>query len=197
MLDAARDLVGTGSVGDFLTGEWLGHPLHPMLVDLPVGFWTSGVMIDLLMPRRGHDAARKLIGLGVVTAVPAALAGWADASRRDASADRRVSIVHAASMASATMMFAVSWQARRRDHHAVGKAWALLGSIAATAGGALGGHLAFGALTEAAVPEPLTPNRQGPSRQGPKDMARRDEDWLKPDSNVTCWRIPCLLLPDQ
>jgi len=42
------------------------------------------------------------------------------------------------------VMFAASWRARRKNHHLRGKVWGLLGSTAATAGAAFGGHLAFG-----------------------------------------------------
>jgi len=143
LLTPARDLLGSGPIGDVLTGRWLGHPLHPVLVDLPIGFWTSGVTLDVVMPRRGHDAARKLIGLGVLFALPAALSGWADASRRETPEERRTAIVHAACNGSATLMFAASWRARRKNHHLRGKVWGLLGSTAATAGAAFGGHLAF------------------------------------------------------
>ena len=97
VLTAARDLVGSGPVGEALTGGWLGYPLHPVLVDLPIGFWTSGVTLDVLMPRRGHDAARKLIGLVYPVAVPVALSGLADASQRETpkSDGRRSSTPHA------------------------------------------------------------------------------------------------------
>ena len=29
-----------------LGGDWLGHPLHPLLTDLPIGFWTSSFVLD-------------------------------------------------------------------------------------------------------------------------------------------------------
>lgn len=38
---AAR-LIQPGKVRDGLHGVWLGHPLHPMLVQAPVGTWLSG-----------------------------------------------------------------------------------------------------------------------------------------------------------
>ena len=31
---------------DFLHGAWLGHPLHPVLTDVPVGAWTTAVVLD-------------------------------------------------------------------------------------------------------------------------------------------------------
>ena len=37
---AAR-LIRPGKLRDVLHGVWLGHPLHPMLVQVPVGAWLS------------------------------------------------------------------------------------------------------------------------------------------------------------
>jgi hypothetical protein len=34
-------LLPPGRVRDALHGVWLGHPLHPVLVQLPVGTWLS------------------------------------------------------------------------------------------------------------------------------------------------------------
>src|SRR3569833_2789463 len=34
------------AVKDFLHGTWLGHPLHPVLVQLPVGSWLSAGLLD-------------------------------------------------------------------------------------------------------------------------------------------------------
>src|SRR5580704_12933319 len=64
-----------GPVKDALSGTWLGHALHPMLSDLPIGFWTSSLVLDLVPGHKYDDAARALIGLGILSAVPTALAG--------------------------------------------------------------------------------------------------------------------------
>src|SRR5260370_7310349 len=29
-------------------GTWLGHPLHPVLTDIPIGAWTLAVLFDIL-----------------------------------------------------------------------------------------------------------------------------------------------------
>ena len=29
-------------------GRWLGHPLHPALSDLPIGFWAGSMLLDLI-----------------------------------------------------------------------------------------------------------------------------------------------------
>ena len=41
---------------DVLSGTWLGHPLHPALSDLPIGFWTSSFVLDLAV---GGDAEQR------------------------------------------------------------------------------------------------------------------------------------------
>jgi hypothetical protein len=33
--------VPDGNVRDLLEGHWLGHVLHPVLSDVPIGTWTS------------------------------------------------------------------------------------------------------------------------------------------------------------
>ena len=57
---------------------WLGHPLHPLLTDLPIGFWTSAFVLDLVGGPGSRDASRQLVAWGVVSAVPTAAAGLAD-----------------------------------------------------------------------------------------------------------------------
>ena len=76
---ATKKVVDAGlpnpEVRDALHGVWLGHPLHPALILLPMGSWISASVLDFLPGRR--DAARTLVGLGVLTVAPTALAGWA------------------------------------------------------------------------------------------------------------------------
>ncbi|MCD0166424.1 hypothetical protein IHN58_12265, partial [Deinococcus sp. 12RED42] len=46
-------------VMDALHGEWLGHPLHPILVHLPLGGWMIAAALDHLPARSpgANDAA--------------------------------------------------------------------------------------------------------------------------------------------
>src|SRR6478609_1593350 len=126
--------VGRGDLQDALTGRWLGHALHPMLTDLPIGFWTSAFTLDLVGGRRGRAAAQRLVGLGVLSALPAIASGAADWSDTY-GAERRVGTVHAALNTAALACFAFSWNARRRGRHAKGVLWGLAGSAVATGGG--------------------------------------------------------------
>jgi hypothetical protein len=73
---AARS-IRPGRIRDALHGVWLGHPLHPVLVQLPVGAWLSASALDLLVPR-ADAAARRLVAAGLVAAAPAVVAGAVD-----------------------------------------------------------------------------------------------------------------------
>jgi len=129
-----------GPVKDALSGTPLGHTLHPMLTDLPIGCWTSAMVLDFIGGRAARPAAQRLIGLGVLSALPTAASGasdWSDTSGTTA----RVGAAHAVSNSVALACYAASWAARRRGHHYRGVALSVLGAGAATVGGYLGGHL--------------------------------------------------------
>src|SRR5699024_8309736 len=116
---------------------------HPMLNDLPIGFWTSSWVLDLIGGQRSRAAADRLLGLGVVSAIPAAITGLADRDRLDD--DRRpLANVHAGFNAAAIGIYGVSWLLRRRGARKSGVAIAQLGALAATAASVLGRELAFG-----------------------------------------------------
>src|SRR5215218_3409711 len=72
---AFSNVVRPGRTKDLLAGTWLGHPAHPMLTDLPIGAWTSALILDLVAGRQARRAADALVGVGVLTAVPTAMTG--------------------------------------------------------------------------------------------------------------------------
>jgi nitrite reductase/ring-hydroxylating ferredoxin subunit/uncharacterized membrane protein len=135
-----RRAVGSDELRDALTGRWLGHALHPMLTDLPIGFWTSAFTLDLLGGRKNRAAAQRLVGFGVLSALPAIATGATDWSDTTDEA-RRVGLVHAALNTAALVCFTASWTARRKGRHGRGILYGLAGSAVATGGGYLGGHL--------------------------------------------------------
>lgn len=143
--DAGRRL-DSSAAGGVLRGDLIGHAVHPALTDLPIGCWTSAMLVDLIGGRAGRLAARRLVALGVLFVVPTVATGLVDISRSEEPA-RRVGVVHASANALATVLFALSWRARRRGHQARGVALSGVGAAVATVGGMLGGHLAFGPST--------------------------------------------------
>ena len=138
LVDAA---FATGTRGEVLRGDWLGHALHPVLTDVVLGTWASATILDLVGGRESQPAAQRLLGVSLLAVGPTAWSGWAEwATATDR--DKRVGVVHAATNAVAIGIFASSWLARRRGEHAVGVRRSLTGAAVAAAGGYLGGHLA-------------------------------------------------------
>lgn len=140
-----RSLESTGA-GPALRGDWLGHPVHPLLTDLPIGFWTSAWVLDF-GGARARRAADALIAAGLVSVAPTALAGLADWAERDRR-DRRLGLAHLAANVTATWLYAASLANRWRGHRIRGVALSWAGASAATVGGYLGGHLAFGTVDQ-------------------------------------------------
>ncbi|HLL64184.1 MAG TPA: DUF2231 domain-containing protein [Micromonosporaceae bacterium] len=137
---------------DLLHGVWLGHPLHPILVQLPVGAFLSTAVLDLLPGQR--RAATTLVGVGTAATLPAAVAGlndWASLAREQ----RRVGLVHAAANTVALALYAGSLAARLRGRQGRGRLLAYCGLAAAGSGAYLGGHLSYkeGAGVNHALPD--------------------------------------------
>jgi uncharacterized membrane protein len=68
---------------DFLKGKWLGHPLHPILVHIPMAMWPSALVFDILSQRQiGGNAMVQLsfyaIAFGLAAALLAAPTGLVD-----------------------------------------------------------------------------------------------------------------------
>jgi uncharacterized membrane protein len=145
-------VVGRGAARDVLGGKWLGHPIHPALVMIPIGTWSSAVALDLA----GHQpaAARRLIALGTAAAPAAIATGWSDWSTLN-TVQRRVGLLHAGANATAVILFSLSYWRRKTATDAFARRTALLGLLAAGGGGAIGGHLVYrlGANVTANQPE--------------------------------------------
>src|SRR5919202_4848164 len=130
------------AVKDLLSGTWLGHALHPLLQLAPLGTWMSAVLLDLT--GGDEDAADRLLGVGLLAAIPTVASGLTDWSDTVAREDvRRVGLVHASSNATGLALFVASLAARRRGARGRGKLLALAGMGAVGVGGYLGGHLSY------------------------------------------------------
>src|SRR3954449_12082611 len=93
-----RSLKSPPKINEALSGTWLGHPVHPLLIVLPMGSWISGVTLDWLGGKDTHGAADLLLGAGVATAIPTVATGYADWADTEPASDRvrRIGLVHAA-----------------------------------------------------------------------------------------------------
>ena len=124
-----------------LTGAWLGHSLHPAMTDLPIGAWVSATLLDLLGPEGSEEAATRLVGIGILGSLPAALSGLADWRSLSKPTDRRVGVAHAAGNSAALVAYAGSWVARRSGRHRLGVVLGLAGVGLSGSAAYLGGHL--------------------------------------------------------
>ena len=136
-----------GPAKDFLHGKWLGHPLHPALTDIPVGAWTTALVLDALKivtDEKGvGDAADLAIAVGLLGAVGSAITGVTDWSETDGRA-KNVGLLHGLLNLGAAGLYTASLIARRRKSRDTGVALSMLGYAIASFSAYLGGHLVFG-----------------------------------------------------
>lgn len=126
-------------IKDFLNGTWFGHPLHPVMVLLPIGAWSTAALLDLLGEARAADVA---IGMGVVTSLPTAAAGiaqWQDIGGRP----RRMGLMHALLNGTALGCYVGSLLARRGGSRGLGVALSTIGLGIVGWSGYLGGELSY------------------------------------------------------
>jgi nitrite reductase/ring-hydroxylating ferredoxin subunit/uncharacterized membrane protein len=135
-----RRVIRPGVAEDVLSGTPVGHPLHPALVAVPIGAWTTALALDLT----GGDevAARRATALGTLSALPAALTGAND-WLTTAGPERRVGLVHAAANYAGLFLQVGSWVARRRGRRVTGAALSAGAMTFVGAAGWLGGHLSY------------------------------------------------------
>ena len=135
-------IVRPRAVRNLLSGTYVGHPLHPMLTDLPIGAWGMSVVLDAVGGPAAESAADLLVEVGVAAAVPTAASGLNDWSYTNGR-ETRVGLVHAMAMTTALSLYVASAAARARGSRRGGKALGLAGFAVLLTGGYLGGHLSF------------------------------------------------------
>lgn len=176
-VDALRPVVlaalhAQPKIAALLHGKPIGHAAHPLTTDLPIGFWASATVLDLT-PAGGagrRAAADLLLGLGILSAVPAAVTGladWAVSDRRTL----RVGTVHGMLNNVALGLYGTSWLLRRGGHRGLGVAVSLGAGGVLGASAYLGGHMAsrLGSPPKSASGPAEPAGREG---QAPADAAR-------------------------
>jgi nitrite reductase/ring-hydroxylating ferredoxin subunit/uncharacterized membrane protein len=126
----------------FFHGTWLGHPLHPLLTDVPVGGLTIALILDLLGIYDGANWAT-LLGFGGL--ILAAIAGFVDLDETDGKT-RQYAGVHASLMLVAMAFYLFSLAVRfgytpGTPYHAT--LTAALGYLFIVMGAYIGGDLVF------------------------------------------------------
>ena len=170
VVDRARPVVLSAlraqpRVAALLHGRPIGHAAHPLTTDLPIGFWASSTVLDLVPGGDGRRRASDLLlGLGVLSAVPAVVTGladWAVSDRRTL----RVGTVHGALNDVALGLYGTSWLLRRGGHRGLGVA------VSLGAGGVLGVSAYLGGHMASRLGSPPT-TASGPGEPAPEPRPR-------------------------
>lgn len=133
-------------IQNFLHGVWLGHAVHPVLTDIPVGAWTVACVLDLIEDTTGtrqySAGADAALNIGLIGAVGAAVTGvtdWKDISQEA----RRTGLVHGILNGAATVLYAASAIQRARRNRGAARALSYAGYALAFGSAWLGGHLVY------------------------------------------------------
>ena len=145
-LHKAFEFKGGRQAKNFLHGTWIGHPLHVILTDLPIGAWTAAIVFDVLdsMSTRAsyRVAADTSVAIGLVGALGAAATGLTDWQDIDPPA-RRIGLVHGLLNVASVALFGGSFLARRSGSRTTGRSLAALGYAVSAAAARLGGNLVY------------------------------------------------------
>src|SRR5438067_704662 len=132
----------TRKIKDMLNGTWLGHSLHPVLTDVPLGAWSSTMLLDLVWLSnedegiaRGSDLS---LLLGLLGATGAAVTGVTDWSDLDGT-DRRVGFLHGLLNGSIAILNLASLVLRLRGKRHAGVALSTTGYVVSLFSAYLGG----------------------------------------------------------
>jgi uncharacterized membrane protein len=141
-------------VSPLLAGPY-GHPIHPMLVTVPIGAWLASLVFDIGSHIAGNpgtlaDGSQWLIAIGVIGALAAACAGFLDLfAIPTATRAFRTALVHMSLNLAVTAAYAGNFAWRHGDYghgHAVAGGQLALSAVslaALSASGFLGGKLAY------------------------------------------------------
>ncbi len=136
-------LPGGQKTVDFLNGKAIGHPLHPILTDLPIGAFHLAMLFDISTTGRkeASPTATKLLAIGLAAVPMTALSGAVDWQHTQGST-RRVGMGHIALNSLGSTFLAASLVSRLTGR---GPARSLnyLGNGILALSAYLGGHLVF------------------------------------------------------
>jgi uncharacterized membrane protein len=126
-----------------------GHPIHPMLIPFPIGFFVGALICDIIS--HWGDAvfwprmSVVLIGFGIVAALVAAVFGFVDyATAPMSEAPKKTATIHMALNLLVVLIFALAFYVRLGNATStLGYVLTVLGVIILAVSGYLGGHLSY------------------------------------------------------
>lgn len=127
---------------DLLIGRWLGHPLHAVLTDGPIGILLLVIVFDVI---GDPGAATLTLAIGILAMLAAALAGFADYADTDGKARERATL-HSSLMLLALLGYLVSLAFRLGSGPVASAAgiWlSVLSFLVLSAGAYVGGDVAY------------------------------------------------------
>ncbi|MFC4943667.1 Rieske 2Fe-2S domain-containing protein [Pseudonocardia sp. GCM10023141] len=129
-------------------GRWAGHALHPALSDLPIGLWSSSVVLDVLgkdVRTDGNrlDPAGTLSAAGLLAAAATVATGITDWNVSD-DEDRRVGLFHGVMNVAGVALQSASLAARMSGHRGTARVLSATSLSVTVAAAYLGGHLVLG-----------------------------------------------------
>ena len=146
-------------IKNFLHGKWLGHALHPLITDVPIGAWTTAVALDTMelcgsnKYKAGADAA---ITIGLAGAAGAAVTGLTDWTGTT-QIERKAGLAHALLNIGATALFLTSAILRKNEKsRKTAISLSMLGYCITTVSAYIGGNLVYNqqmGVNHAAEPE--------------------------------------------
>ena len=125
------------------------HPLHPMLVALPIGLWVFALVCDIVAAGGGPSVWRTValycVAGGIVGAVIAAVPGLIDYFSIDESAMRRIANFHLLVNLGVFVVFAINLWSRFSvsSTSIVPLILSVIGVIGIGVGGWLGGEMVY------------------------------------------------------
>ncbi|HLO36204.1 MAG TPA: Rieske 2Fe-2S domain-containing protein [Candidatus Deferrimicrobium sp.] len=128
-------------IQNFLNGTWLGHPVHAVVTDVPIGALTVSIVADLIGQPLVADVA---LVLGVLAMVASAVTGAADYAEVDGNPRTRAT-VHATVMVVSLVLYTISLAIRSGSpaDRLVPIALAVAGYLLLALGAMIGGDLVY------------------------------------------------------
>ena len=128
-----------------LNGDWMGHPLHPVMTDMAIGGYTVAWFLDIIAAISDDDSLRKSADdamlVGLLSALGTIVTGLADWSHTE-DYDRRLGFLHALTNATGNALYLAAYLVRKSNRPA--RFWlSQLGATVITAAAYMGGMLVY------------------------------------------------------